>query len=130
MAAEEDSTGDALPHYLDCAPQALLVSLGSATGWPVRLGLTKGQIAAENDQPSFAKGDRQSHKQGRLAVSTSAVGEDESIARRMCRQVKIAPYRKGAKGRIFKRLELGLCHLSTAQGLLARCYCYAGNSQG
>jgi len=81
MTAEIDAAGKMAAHRLDGGLQALLVSLGAASGRrPLWARLTEGEIAAEDGKAGVSEGRGESDKERRVAVCSGAVSEDEAVA--------------------------------------------------
>ena len=82
MSAQEDVPGDLRLHQFDGAPQSRLIFFRAAAyGWTLRALLSEGKITAQDRDSRFAKGVRQRSEERRATVGSSAVRQDESIAR-------------------------------------------------
>jgi len=69
--------------------QALLIKFRAATlWWPMRSQLPEGKIASEHGQPRGAERIRQRYKEGRVAVRSCPMGQDETVANRIGRMVQ------------------------------------------
>ena len=122
MSAEENAVAGKLAFdRFDGGAQALLVAFGAAAlGRSVGTKLAKRQIAAKDGEPGFAERVRQSYEQGRLAIRTRAVREDERVMRGARGSVEIA-----ANGRLvwtggFEVREIGFRHGALADEQSAR----------
>jgi len=79
VSSKEYRTTNLSAHRFDGAVQALLITLGGTAGWPVRLPLTKRQIAAENGHADFREGGCECDEQRGPAVGSGAMSEDETV---------------------------------------------------
>lgn len=82
MAAEEDAGEIEIAEGLNRGAEAGLILLGAVVGWPVRAELAEGQIAAKHGNAGLAEGIGEGDQEGRLAVGSCSVGQDNASIRR------------------------------------------------